>query len=292
LNCSALRVAPARGTAVALLCDMKNGLLSQIKIAFASNIQPFEWETAEEEVSASDKAEISVIRHPFPVIEIGEGKYLLLQDASRFYELLGSGLVHLPIQICSRKSVRVRLQRLGLVNFGYNDLARFSAKYPDQIILGSGIQPASGEFITVRFEFPYRDPVNAFLRNSTRRGCPGPLEQIFRGVLFQGRYVPILDRRNQQDGVFRTVTLSGTIILPAFDLEDLESAAVSDRLFPPNVVHVTTDSRVFNIDFPASVLRADISIDEKDLFLRDLITIREQSCRTTFFEGRVYILNR
>jgi hypothetical protein len=55
---------------------------------------------------------------------------------------------------------------------------------------------------------------------------------------------------------------------------------------------VQTPFRVFNIDFPVSVLESDLPGAEKETFLKDLILYREQGCRTTYFEGPVYILNR
>ena len=271
---------------------MKNGLLSQIRIIESRRILPFEWESEPESARNADNGNGTLIRHPFPVVEIDKDNFLLLEDSERYRELSGAGLEHLPVQVCGRKAVRIAIQRLGLVNFGFNDLTRLSTKYADQIVIGEPGQEEPSGFIAVGFEFPYREPLPVFLRNSTRTGCPWPLEQIFRAILDIGRYVPRLDRRASGDGVFRTVTHSGTMTLPSFALEDLELAAKSDRLFPPNVIRVLADSRVFNIDFPISVLRADISIAEKELFLKDLITIREQACKTTFFEGRVYILNR
>jgi hypothetical protein len=281
-----------RGTTVALCSRMKNGLLSQIRIVRVSDILPFEWEIEPERFPSDDLSEISFVRHPFPVIEIGDGRYVLLEDSARYYELLHADFCDLPVQICPRKSVRIRPLRLDLVDFGYNDLVRLTTRYPDQIVFADATLSVPDGYICAVFQFPYRDSVEVYLRHSTRIGCPWPLEHVFRSILQIGRYFPALERRYQPDSVFRAMAQSGSLVMPGFELGDIETAATSDRLFPPNTLQVSPDSRVFNIDFPASVLRADLPPDEKELFLRDLITIREQACRTTFFEGRVYILNR
>ena len=90
----------------------------------------------------------------------------------------------------------------------------------------------------------------------------------------------------------KAVSPSAWLTLPEFSLDDLASAAASERFFPPNIIRAITSQRVFNIDFPLSVLGSDMPLEEKESFMRDLVLFREQSCRTAFFEGRVYILNR
>ena len=80
--------------------------------------------------------------------------------------------------------------------------------------------------------------------------------------------------------------------LPPFGIDEVAGVVTSGQLFPPHLLSIQSSSRVFSIDFPLSVLRSNIPVEEKEMFLRDLIAYREQSYKTTFFEGQVYFLNR
>jgi hypothetical protein len=123
-------------------------------------------------------------------------------------------------------------------------------------------------------------------------GCPQPLQELFRAINHKGRYQPIVSAVARPDAVCKTAELSGTLRLPLFTLEDIGGAVTSGHLFPPNIISVWLDSRVLSLDFPMSVLRSEIPIEEKDSFLRDLITCREQAYKTACIEGHVYLLNR
>jgi len=63
-------------------------------------------------------------------------------------------------------------------------------------------------------------------------------------------------------------------------------------LFPPGIITVQANARVLDVDFPVSVLKSHIPPAEKEAFLRDLLTLRRRACRTTFYEGRILLLNR
>ena len=271
---------------------VKTNVLSQVRIIEASKVLHFEWQAERDQNEERRTDDRATVRHPLPVLDCGDGTFILLDDSNQLRSLSEMGLPHLLVQVCARKSIRVIPQKLGLVNFGYEDLLRLTSKYSDQMAMGNPTDAVPSGFMCVSFEFPYRSPISFFLRNSTRVGCPLPLEYLFQAILQNGRYVPVVDRRQRADAVFRAVPHSGVMVLPSFTLEDIESAALSDRLFPPNIVRLQSASRVFNIDFPLSILRAEMSSEEKEAFLRDLIVFREQSYRTTFFEGQVYILNR
>ncbi len=278
--------------ALALTESVKTNVLSQVRIIEASRVLQFEWPQERDQHDERRVDDNGTVRHPLPVLDLGDGSFILLDDSKQLRALTETGLPHLLVQVCTRKSIRVISPKLGLVSFGYEDLLRLVSKHPDQMAIGAPTEAIPTGYMSIPFEFPYRTPISFYLRNSTRVGCPLPMEYLFRSILEQGRYVPIVDRRQRADAVFRAVPHSGMLAMPSFTLEDIESAATSERLFPPNVIRLQSDSRVFNIDFPVSILRAEMPSEEKETFLRDLIVFREQSYRTTFFEGQVYILNR
>ncbi len=271
---------------------MEINLLSQIRILSPSQIYPFERPASLG--TDFDLSNINQIRHPFLVTSLDSGDFLLLEEVDYFQALIQSGLGHVPVQICSPEDISLEAVRLGLINFGYDDLVRLSTKHPDQIVLKSG--PDSQErlagYVTLKVEFIGSPSVDVCLRHSSRTGCPLPLDYFFRAVNQVGRYLPVVDRRKNPDSITRVSSLSGFASLAPFTLDDLKAAAVSDRRFPPNVTKVRARRRILSIDYPTTVLLSEISADEKEAFLKDLIALREQNHKTSFYDGQVYILNR
>ena len=147
------------------------------------------------------------------------------------------------------------------------------------------------EYLPLHFTFENQDPLWVYLRNSTLNGCPLPLDAIFRLIQARGRYAPFFEYGENCDAVLKIDPPRGVVSLPKFSLDDLKSAALAERLYPPEIIKVYSNTRIVNIDFPVSVLSSDLPLTDKESFLRELITYREQSNKTAFFEGQVYILN-
>jgi hypothetical protein len=271
---------------------MNKSVLSQIRIIDSNLILPFEWEEADSDISGLSPDDISQVRNPFPVIRVPDGNYLLLEDAPLFRFLAGSGAGHVPAQVYPEASIKVLSDKLALVGFSYEDLITLVARHPDQLAVGDGGSGGSDGFIEIGLDFNGSRQINLLLRHSSRTGCPASLDCLFRAIMSKGPYLPMVDQDDLADHVIKPVSPSAIMTLPTFSLDELKSAAASDRLFPPNIVRPVSDYRVISIDFPVSVLRSDISGEEKELFLRELILFRERTRKTTCLQGMVYILNR
>lgn len=274
-----------------MLCSryMNSAVLSQIRIVDTDSVCPFEWTEPERDRSLERP---NLVRDPFPVTPLDDGDYLLLADTGLFSRLAGHGLPHIPVQVYPEERVSVTSERLALIGFGYDDLINVVAKHPDQIIISRPDESPPTGFFPVGFEFGDELTITVYLRHSSRIGCAGSLDSLFRAIHSHGRYFPAFESRHPNHAIVKSALPTAHISLPAFSLKDLQAAATSDRLFPPELIRPRTVYRVINIDFPVDVLADDISREEKDAFLRELIVFREQSRRTSFFEGQVYILNR
>jgi hypothetical protein len=270
---------------------MTNSVLAMLKLLDTGQVVCFDWSPSEQARLFEDES--LLIRHPFPVLHLEDGTYLLLHDSERFRSLSESGIEHIPAQLCNRKSIRLSSPRLALTKFTFGDLQQFVEEHRNLVSLEDpGRDAIRSEYLHLMFEFPRHPSVVVHCQTDNQVGCPESVDQLLRQILNRGSYLPDWGMGHYADTVLRSQTVSGFLTLPTFDLASLERAALSDHLFPPHTIDVQTDRRVFNIDFPISVLKADIPIEEKEQFLRDMVMIREQSCRTTFFEGQVYILNR
>ncbi len=273
---------------------MDSKILAQIKILPAESILAYEWPGSPEKALDVDLSSLSVIRHPFLVTPIDDDSCVLLSETGHFRALIEAGLAFFPVQVCEPDSIRVAGRRLGLDTFTCDDLSRLAARHPEQIVLQDGL-PRSGAplgFIALDFKFADGRRVQAYLRHSSRVGCPAPLEHLFRAVTQKGRYLSIVDSADDGDSLTRLAKIAATVAMPPFSLEDIKSAAQSERLFPPGLIDAGSTRRILDIDFPITVLMSNIAISEKEAFMRDMILLRRRSRRTAVYEGQIYLLNQ
>lgn len=265
---------------------MKDDVFGQVKIVPVGQIGMFEW------TDSAAAVEQSVVKHPFLAVRGEDDNFLLLEETADFENLRVLGVKYLPLQVCPSSQIRLDFRKLLLIRYDFDDLKRLAAQHPDQMTITSvESNPADG-WISARIEFPDRTEKSIQMRHSTRLGCPAPMQHLFRSILSKGRYMPEVDLVGSNDTPLKVIVPSARLTLPRFSLDDLRSASVSERYFPPGIVRSSAPGRVLNIDFPLSVLCSDRSPTEIESFLRDLIVYREQSCKTSFFEGQLYILNR
>ena len=280
------------GTELAHWGDMNAGMLSRIRLLNYNLIYPYEWPLSGPYQASVEVDRSSVVKHPFPVMHVEQGRYLLLDGSPLFSRMADFGLPHVPVQICSQEDIRVVSEQLGLEGILATDLEEMADHCPEQLVVADPGEPAPSGYLTIDFTFEEGTSSRLFLRQTNYSGCPEALQRVFRTIEEKGRYLPLLRGVLREGSLFKTATLSGTMKLPQFKISDVAGAVTSGQLFPPNVLTVAANSRVFSIDFPLSVLRSSIPVEEKEAFLRDLIAYREQSHKTTFFEGQVYFLNR
>lgn len=271
---------------------METQLLSQIRILDSDQVYPFEWSVPDD--NQPDLDEIRFVRHPFPVCRLSDDSYLLLEEASYFKALAEFGLEYVPVQLCPRDSLEVVSHRIGLVDFFYEDVLRVASKHPDQISIDSPTESSGGNVKFMKLDFLFSDgrSLSVHLRHSSRSGCPVPLQHFFRAIVQKGRYMPAVEIADDSSALTRSASFSAVAILPPVTLDDLTTAATAELLFPPGIITVQASARVLDVDFPVSVLRAGIPAADKEAFLKDLLTLRRRACRTTFYEGRILLLNR
>lgn len=273
---------------------MDSEIYSQIRILDSSRLRPFEFCQPADCRVLDDLSELPLLRHPFLTTPLEDDNYLLLEETAAFQALVEAGLKHVPVQICPEAGLRSVSHTIGLTSFSYDDLLRLAARFPRQIAVGRrpGRAAEPTGYLNVSLKFGNRPPVDVRLRHSSRTGCPLPLEYLLRSILRTGRYLPVVELPKNSDTVTRKVSFTATLSLPSFNIDDLKTAALADRLFPAGIIRVVSSFRILEIDFPMSVLTSHISIVEKEAFLRELVMFREQALKTSFYEGRIYLLNR
>ncbi|MEA3297531.1 MAG: hypothetical protein U9R56_06670, partial [candidate division Zixibacteria bacterium] len=184
--------------------------------------------------------------------------------------------------------------KIGVTNFSYADLVKLSARHPDQIVLND--RPDKTEipagFVGVLFEFNDEGSIQVQLRDSSRAGCPPPLDYLFRCILEKGRYLPVTEGPQAGGSITKAAVFSTILTLPEFNLTDLITAVTAERFFPPGIIRAVSNFRLLDVDFPVSALMSGSTTAQKEAFLRELVILREQTRRTALYEGQIYLLNR
>lgn len=271
---------------------MNQQILSRLRIVPISSISTFE-HLPEDRSSYTDPFGLDrgIVRHPFQVLPRPKSEYLLLTQVDAFHALKQSGLNHLPVQECISDEIAFESSILGMTGFGRTELDRILARHPDIIKLVDQTSIQDRSMLSLGFRFPESSKIQVTIRNPVAHGCPAGLDLLFRSIESCGGYSQVKDQEDSQPIITRGASFAGTVSVPAVSLADACAAADSDRPYPRQLSRVSTRSRVLNVDIPISVLTSDASLQEKESFLREMVAMRIQSCRTEYFQGPVYLLN-
>jgi hypothetical protein len=151
--------------------------------------------------------------------------------------------------------------------------------------------PLPAGYLPVVVDFQTGLQVPLAVARGDKKGCPAGLLRLLAEIDTVGRYAPHLSEWYTVDPLVRCARADAVLFPPRLTMDDLSQAALSGTLLPPGLVRVGAEDRMLAIDFPLSVLRSAMPIEQKTAFLHDLISLRRQANRTSIVQGRVYILN-
>lgn len=264
-----------------------NALLQQIQIVDVRAVMPYECSLVQvEPISLLP----NLVRNPFPVIRVKES-YLLLEDTDLFEALMRQGLRHLPVQVIPEEMVTLTPTSLGLQRYSIQNLRRTAAARPEMIKLAENGNCPNG-FVPALLTYGDDRKQWIHLRHSGRVGCPTSLMILMREIITSGDYFVLGEATEDQGSVVKYPRPDATLTLPSFTLDDLKSAALSERYFPVGMLRMRSGCRILNLDFPVNILCDEISTDEKQAFVQELVWMRERAQKTFMIDGRVYLLNR
>lgn len=282
------------GTAIAYPQCVAPDVVKTVQILETERLLPFERVDNGDfgQDDQIDAAEIRAIRHPFLVTALDRQSYLLLSDSPLFLALVEEQVPAVPVQICPADELSVRAENLALFGFHHTDLQHLCLSHSELFSLDEQTRLVhEAESIKGIIEFPAHKPVTLLMRNASRSGCPSSLEMLMRAIGRNGRYLPLSGLESESELLASPAKADAHLRIEAPDLETLAAAARSERLFPPRLIRADSRDRVLSIDYPLHVLKSDMALSHKRSFLYELISLRAQACKTSYYQGRVYLLN-
>ncbi len=262
--------------------------MQTMRILPIDSICPFEWNSYPNEPVELD--DIQHIRHPFLVMPLSDGRYLLLEESVEYYTLVQAGITLVPVQIIQRKHLHIQQGAVGIYTFDENDLGEILSLNSGQIsCLLSTSETDEQDSVCL-----YLDDKKYIIKpiSDNCESCSPVVLTLFEYFEKNGGYKMLRYQKSLSDSLMKIHRFKTSVEIPKVSLDNLVKTVETNILFPPNILKVGTDIRILYIDFPVSTLMADNSIIEKEVFLRELILLREQTEKTSTYEGKVYLLNR
>lgn len=261
-----------------------------MKILPVKQLYPFEMDIAPQETITVE--EIEYVRHPFLVSPIDEYRYILLEQSGEFYRLKKAGVKEVPVQIIPFDKIQIIQNKIGLYSCDKEDIERFLENYPNGFYSKTTSRTEKNEKkLSVRFVLD-DDIINVDFHCTSDTGCPRPLNELFQFLHDNGGYRMMRDVASLSDSLMKIQRFSATMEIPSITANQLIDAVTNSHPYPPGIIKITADTRMLYVDFPMNVLKADIPVVEKEDFLRQLINLREDTEKTLFYQGRIYLFNR
>jgi len=283
----------SRGTGVAPSWHMYRPEFPRLSLISPNSIYPFERPIPKEKTEPVMESHCSEISHPFPVLHLDRGRYVLLDNLREFLSYRQLRLREVPVQICAAEELDVQVNKVALIDFHERDLVTLVHMSPELTLIEDNEEIMAEGFMRLVFRFSDQSKRGLLVRRTNTSGFPIPLYSLFLSIVNTRTHVAIEQRPFETESkLLRQVSPTCVIEPPDFVLKDLINAVTSGLLFPFNLVTVQIRRRVFCIDFPVSILRSSRSLEDKEAFLHDLIALRETSSKTSRFCGEVFFLNR
>jgi hypothetical protein len=238
---------------------------------------------------AAEMARDDKLKNPLLVYPLNE-KYLMIDDVSILEALKSLEVTHIPIQLADIERLSVNPWQRVVENWYKKDLIHFCERFPRQIRISF---VAKSKLERQQAEIRFRDKTclrltllsdSYLVRAEMLRNFFADLtqaHQCFRAKLDIGESDPLRDFPNSSAAIFP----------PVFDITELADMAVRKMYLPQGIVRVDQPGRVLGIDYSLSILREDVSSEEKESFLKQMIHMRMSSDRTAYYEGFVYMFN-
>ena len=270
------------------LTEMNKEILQTMKILSIDKICPFEWNLYQNQ--SLEIEDIHHIRHPFLVTPLENGTYLLLEESAEYYALLQAGITQLPVQVIQPEQIIIKQETIGICSFNENDLGDILTEDSGSISCRNAQDETSSNDVVQLYLGEKKYHLDSI--DSDNSGCPIVVTKLFEFFEKNGGYRMLAKQGALSDSLMKIHQFSASLELPKFRYEHIIKAIETNLLFPPSVLYLSAGLRILFIDFPLSTLVSDNSIIEKEIFLKELILLREQAAKTSIYEGRVYLLNR
>lgn len=265
-------------------------MIDRLKIILLDQILVFESYSRQKAAKLADEIQNDGrLKNPLLVYPMAD-KYLMLDNRSLFEAIKLTEVSHIPVQIADHNTVSAHSWQRILENWNIDDLTEFCKRFPRQITILKNptglLSPDQAEVI-----FPDRQRLRLNFNSDSH---------LVRADI----YVKFGEMIGQDNSGYRAILqvgdvdcldlypgASAAIFPPIFGLDELGSIAYRKILLPEGVVRIDQPGRILGIDYSLSILRENVSPEEKESFLKQLIRMRMHSDRTAYYNSSIFMFN-
>lgn len=265
-------------------------MINGLKIIDIDQIIEFELYSEERaEFLAEELSKTGKLRHPLLVYPLN-GQYLLLDDATILAALRRLDILQAPVQEAEEGSLSIRPWQRILENCDRADILEFCREFPRNIQIEENVlgPPAANQ---AEIRFSESESVRLTFTGHSAHVRVDVCTRFYRYIVncYKGYRAKIDYNDTKLQAVFPES--SSVVFLPTFALKDLASMAGRGCNLPRGMVRVDQGNRILGIDCSLNVLRDNVPVHEKELFLQQLLILRMSSDRFSFYGGSVFMFN-
>jgi hypothetical protein len=117
------------------------------------------------------------------------------------------------------------------------------------------------------------------------------LSDFVRGYSTNSQVVRLHAEHHTAGGIVNRRSEQAYIVLPTYTREEVREIMVSGDLLPPYLACYSFPHRYLDVGLSLKILSAKTSINEKNVFLNDLIRMRLSRSRATFYPQSVFLMS-
>ncbi|MFH1699976.1 MAG: hypothetical protein ABIE07_05245 [Candidatus Zixiibacteriota bacterium] len=267
-----------------------SGMIDTLKIIPIEQIVPFENYSDEHANRQINELKLlGTLRNPLLVYPIKD-RFLLLDDSCTIKALNTLNIDHVPVQIASKDKVSIYPWQKVVEGWHYPDLVKFCEKFPRQIKI---LMEASGKLRRDEAEFRFRDRQVVRLRfvSDSFWVRADIYCKLYKDIAWSRKsYRASLEYNHHLQ--FTEHPKASAVIFPiCFNMDELSEFAQKGALLPRGIVRGDLPGRILGIDYSLAILKEKVGVEDKELFLRELIEMRMKADRTTYYFGKVFVFN-
>jgi len=227
------------------------------------------------------------LRNPLTVLKSG-GKYVLLDEPEILMALISFDAVSVPAQLITDD------RQISIVSETYYDdlnpesINQFISQFPRDLFLG---QDLIDNRIFAEINLADSQKFFCSFKDSGDGVISPNLFDFIMLLKSQGRLIGQTGFGETGGGNIRSSVNNSFVRIVNVEWDHIRKTIAAGLLLPSEIFSFEFIGRVLGIDFPLDVLISNSDINQKSLFLNELLNLRQSSRLSRYYGNGVYIMN-